>query len=70
MKVVLSRKGFDSSFGGYPNLILPNNEIVMLPIPSIDDTYKYSDIHIKNGVSLYNIMKSLKRNIFFEKILN
>ena len=44
MKVVLSRKGFDSSFGGYPNLIIPNNEMVMLPIPSIDDTYKYLDI--------------------------
>ena len=38
MKVILSRKGFDSSFGGYPSPILPDGTLISLPIPSM----KYS----------------------------
>ena len=49
MKVILSRKGFDSGSGGYPSIILPNNEMITLPIPSRGDTYKYSEIYTKNG---------------------
>ncbi len=33
MKIILSRKGFDSSFGGVASPILPGDEIVSLPIP-------------------------------------
>ncbi|MDD3535902.1 MAG: hypothetical protein PHC50_07150 [Candidatus Cloacimonetes bacterium] len=29
MKVVLSRKGFDSSCGGFPSPIMPNNTILL-----------------------------------------
>ena len=36
MKIILSRKGFDSSSGGCPNPILPDNTLLSLPIP--DDT--------------------------------
>lgn len=32
MKVILSRKGFDSTYGGYPSLILPDGELISLPI--------------------------------------
>ena len=38
MKVVLSRKGFDSSYGGFPSPILPDGTLISLPIPSM----KYS----------------------------
>ena len=33
MKVILSRKGFDSSNGGYPSPIFPDGQITSLPIP-------------------------------------
>ena len=65
MKVILSRKGFDSGYGGYPSIILPNNEMITLPIPCPSDYYRYSDISTKNGECLYNIMKSLKNEISF-----
>ena len=63
MKVILSRKGFDSGYGGYPSIILPNNEMITLPIPSPHDTYKYSDINTANGDKLIDLMKSLKKDI-------
>ena len=64
MKVILSRKGFDSGSGGYPSIILPNNEMITLPIPSRGDTYKYSEIYTKNGECIFDIMKSLKKYIW------
>jgi Nucleotide modification associated domain 3 len=33
MKIVLSRKGFDSKFGGCESPIFPNDEMLSLPIP-------------------------------------
>jgi hypothetical protein len=34
MKVILSRKGFDSAYGGVPSPILPDGSLCPLPIPS------------------------------------
>ncbi len=34
MKIILSRKGFDSSYGGMPSPILPDGRMLSLPIPS------------------------------------
>ena len=36
MKVILSRKGFDSSNGGCPSPILPDGTLLSLPIPTDD----------------------------------
>lgn len=33
MKLILSRKGFDSAYGGSPSPILPSGEMVSFPIP-------------------------------------
>ena len=44
MKVILSRKGFDSQSGGIPNLILPNGDLLVFPIPSEYGDYTYQDI--------------------------
>ena len=63
MKVILSRKGFDSGYGGYPSVILPNKEMITLPIPSPNDYYKYSDIFTRDNENLFEIMKQLKDNI-------
>lgn len=34
MKIILNRKGFESSTGGYPSHILPNGTLLSLTIPS------------------------------------
>ena len=35
MKIILSRKGFDSSYGGYPSPIFPDGSLLSIPIPSM-----------------------------------
>ena len=61
MKVILSRKGFDSAFGGYPSPILPGGEMVSLPIP-LDDTIRYSDLKM-SGSTYYDLMAGLRSKI-------
>ena len=59
MKVILSRKGFDSSYGGCPSPILPDGTLLSLPIPSIKDTTKYTSLQYTSK-SLFRIIKELK----------
>lgn len=61
MKVILSRKGFDSGYGGQPSPILPDGTLLSLPIPSKNDTVNYSDLSYKDK-SYYEIIKELKPN--------
>jgi len=51
MKVIISRKGFDSSNGGCPSPIFPNGEILSLPIPSRRAATRYADLALagRNG---------------------
>lgn len=69
MKIVLSRKGFDSSNGGCPSPILPDGTLLSLPIPSKIDSIKYIDL-MHDGKSLFEIIKeidprtSIKENWF------
>lgn len=44
MKIILSRKGFDSSSGGKPSPILPDGRMVSLPIPDKQSTIRYKDV--------------------------
>ena len=44
MKLILSRKGFDSSSGGSPSPILPDGRLVSLPIPDKRSSIRYCDI--------------------------
>lgn len=46
MKLILSRKGFDSGYGGMPSPILPDGRLVPLPIPISHDRYTLADINI------------------------
>jgi Nucleotide modification associated domain 3 len=48
MKLVLSRKGFDSGNGGMPSPILPDGRLVPLPIPISHDRYTLADINFPN----------------------
>ncbi|MGA7676408.1 MAG: hypothetical protein WCA78_15350 [Rhizomicrobium sp.] len=58
MKIVLSRKGFDSANGGVPNPILPGGILIPLPIPASRDPHTYDDIAVK-GVSLGPLVEEL-----------
>ncbi|MGB0866585.1 MAG: hypothetical protein ACPGSC_08745 [Granulosicoccaceae bacterium] len=44
MKIVLSRKGFDSSAGGVASPITPSNELLSLPIPDRFSRTRYRDL--------------------------
>jgi hypothetical protein len=44
MKIILSRKGFDSSYGKNPSPIFPDGRMLSLPIPSQDAPIQYQDI--------------------------
>lgn len=47
MKVILSRKGCDSDFGGMPGIILPDGKVVFIPIPGAEtETICYGDLTI------------------------
>ena len=50
MRVILSRKGFDSQYGGMPSPILPDGTLLSLPIPSKTDMEtKYRDLYYGNS---------------------
>lgn len=52
MKVILSRKGFDSSYGGCASPILPDGTMLSMPIPGGEDSQlKFDDI--KYGTNTY-----------------
>jgi len=62
MKVILSRKGFDSENGGYPSPILPDGRMVSLPIP-VDDGICYHDLRFDSDRTYYDLMKTLKETV-------
>lgn len=58
MKVILSRKGFDSSYGGYPSIILPSGKMISFPIPE----KKYRN-NIKEQIIKYHLTENELKNI-------
>ncbi len=58
MKIILSRKGFDSSYGGCPSPILPDGTMVSLPIPH-KIGIPYTKVSITPEISLKDIMGDL-----------
>lgn len=58
MKVILSRKGFDSGAGGFPSPILPDGTLLSLPIPSTGDALRYADVQHR-GEALSSWMRRL-----------
>ncbi len=64
MKIILSRKGFDSSNGGLPSPFFEDGTMISLPIPS-DDEDTYSDF-MYDGMEYAKILNDLhyKGDIF------
>lgn len=58
MKIILSRKGFDSSSGGQPNPIMEDGTLLSLPIPDEQSNVPFSSI-CWNGMSYLDIICSL-----------
>lgn len=59
MKVILSRKGFDSDFGGFPSPVLPDGRLLSLPIPSPNDKHKYQDLKLNKNKNYQQLMREL-----------
>lgn len=59
MKIIISRKGFDSGYGGYPSPILPDGRMVSLPIPDVDKSIRYNELQVDDRYSYKELMKSL-----------
>jgi hypothetical protein len=59
MKIILSRKGFDSSFGKIPSPILPDGTLVSLPIPDDSAPITYADIDLgsRSAAELLNDLR-------------
>ena len=60
MKLILSRKGFDSGAGGVASPVLPNGSMISLPIPAKSSSVRYEDITIR-GQSLGSLVSRLTR---------
>ncbi|AOE82557.1 hypothetical protein [Pseudomonas sp. TCU-HL1] len=58
MRIILSRKGFDSSAGGCPSPILPDGRLCSLPIPDEHSSIRYSEIDYE-GINLGELVGHL-----------
>ncbi len=60
MRVILSRKGFDSAYGRVPSPILPDGRMVSLPIPDKQGPAEYSAIR-RDELSIGDLAFDLTR---------
>ncbi|WP_278802209.1 hypothetical protein [Marinobacter nauticus] len=58
MKLILSRKGFDSSAGGCPNPVFPDGSCLALPIPDDQSPIRYSQVR-RHGESIGSLVSQL-----------
>ena len=57
-RLVLSRKGFDSGYGGMPSPILPGGRLLPLPIPAAQDAFRLGDLQA-DGIPLGPLLRDL-----------
>jgi hypothetical protein len=60
LKLILSRKGFDSAAGGVASPILPDGRIISLPIPSHGDNFAFRDINVPDA-DMHQILSGISR---------
>lgn len=61
MKIIFSRKGFDSSCGGIPNAILPDGRFCWFPIPDANAKDRYIDISY-GEIDIRNLLRDLSKS--------
>lgn len=59
-RIVLSRKGFDSSYGGIPSPILPDGRLLPLPIPARHDRFTMADLDV-GDIDITGLLHDLSR---------
>jgi hypothetical protein len=59
MRLILSRKGFDSAAGGIPSPIMPDGRLCPLPIPDPTSPYRYEQLQI-GGLPLAQLLADLQ----------
>jgi hypothetical protein len=59
-RIVLSRKGFDGSYGRMPSPILPDGKLLPLPIPARHDVFTMGDLQV-GDVELPRLLHDLSR---------
>jgi len=59
VKIILSRKGFDSRNGGYPSPVLPDGKMLSLPIPIEGESLSYDAISAPEEKSYAKIIEEL-----------
>lgn len=60
MRIILSRKGFDSGAGGVPSPILPDGSMCSLPIPRTDKQRRFGQI-MWQGRPLSQVVEDLTK---------
>ena len=60
MRLILSRKGFDSAAGGCPSPIFPDGSMIALPIPDKRSPIRYGDLKWR-GRNLGDVVSKLTR---------
>ncbi|MEH6579628.1 MAG: hypothetical protein V7731_21430 [Amphritea sp.] len=61
MRIILSRKGFDTSAGGVPSPILPDGRLISLPIPDKRSAVQYRHLQ-QADIKLGTLVKQLTRD--------
>ena len=62
-RIVLSRKGFDATYGGMPSPILPDGRLVPLPIPSSTDAATMKDLPCASDIDPAGLLVDLSGGI-------
>ena len=60
MKVIISRRGFDSSAGKMASPILPDGRVISLPIPTSHDKTTWADIEVGQDLDLAALVSNLR----------
>ncbi len=66
MKIILSRKGFDRSSGGFPSPVLPDGKLLSLPIPIESESLSYDAISDPEEKSYSRIIEELETGVHVE----
>jgi len=61
MKLILSRKGFDSAAGGCPSPIFPDGRMLSLPIPDKQSGVRYDELRWAGGACVGALVERLTR---------
>lgn len=61
MKIIFSRKGFDSGTGKVPSPIFPDGSLVSLPIPDKNSGIEYGHIKTPNGIEMGSLVEKLTK---------